>query len=281
MIVDIHTHFFSPREISETLRADMERCGIDPGVWDFTEEDYLRGTEGADFAAVFGIRAKATGWSGDNEKISAFAAKHKKLIFFASIDPAEKNFTEQLKYCHSKLKCKGVKLGPVYQNVHPHDKRYCEIYKYCEANGLPVITHMAATFASGAYLEHARPILMDKVACDFPGLKIILAHMGHPWEGEAIAAIRKQPNLYADLSALYYRPWQFYNAMRLAEEYGAYNKIFFGSDFPATTTRGSVEGINNKNEIVEGTGLPAVSKTMLDEIIYRDTLGILEIEPSK
>jgi hypothetical protein len=35
-------------------------------------------------------------------------------------------------------------------------------------------------------------------------------------EGETIAVIRRHPHVFADLSALYYRPWQFYNSMRLS-----------------------------------------------------------------
>jgi len=44
--------------------------------------------------------------------------------------------------------------------------------------------------------------------------------MSHPWQTTAIAVIRKHPNLYADVSALFYRPWSFYNCMLLAEEWG-------------------------------------------------------------
>ena len=66
---------------------------------------------------------------------------------------------------------------------------------------------------------------MDQVAIDFPDLKMVLAHLGHPWEGETIAVIRRNANVYADVSALYYRPWQFYNSMRLVTEYRADHKV--------------------------------------------------------
>jgi len=134
---------------------------------------------------------------------------------------------------------------------------------------------MATTFSSGVPLDYARPVHMDQVACEYPELKIVLAHMGHPWEGETIAAIRKQPHLYADVSALYYRPWQFYNAMRLAAEYGAEAKLLFGSDFPATTSEGSIRGIQSVNAVLGPSGLPPVPSAMLDEIIHRDSLSLL------
>ncbi len=174
-----------------------------------------------------------------------------------------------------------MKLGPVYQGVHPLDPRNYEIYRYCARHGLPIITHMATTFSSGVPLEYARPLHMDQVACDFPELRIVLAHLGHPWEAETIAVIRKQPNVYADVSALYYRPWQFYHAMRLLLEYRAEKKVLFGSDFPATTTADSLAGVRAVNAILANSGLPRVPETIVEEIIQRDSLALLGIAPSE
>jgi predicted TIM-barrel fold metal-dependent hydrolase len=279
MIIDIHTHLVDfDSEFDQKLRDDLTRCGISHDTWRFTEEDYLEGTKSADKVVVFGIRGKKTGWNVRNEAVADFVERHKeKYLFFASVDPCDPNVLDDLKYNHKSLGCKGVKLGPIYQGVHPHDPIYYKIYEYCEANHLPIMTHMATTFSSGVPLEYAWPVHMDKVACDFPGLKIILAHLGHPWIGETLAIIRKQENVFADLSALYYRPWQFYNAMMMASEYGCCNKILFGSDFPATTTGSSIEGLHNVNRIVEGTGLPRISSELIDEIIHRDSLKLLGV----
>ena len=107
---------------------------------------------------------------------------------------------------------------------------------------------------------------------------IVLPHLGHPWEGETIAAIRKQPNLLADVSALYYRPWQFYSAMRLLIEYHAESKVLFGSDFPATTTSDSITGLRQVNAILAQSGLPGVPKEVIEGIIHRDALSLLGLE---
>jgi hypothetical protein len=44
-------------------------------------------------------------------------------------------------------------------------------------------------------------ILLDDIAIQFPQLKMIVAHLGHPWIGETLVLIRKHPNLYSDISA--------------------------------------------------------------------------------
>lgn len=79
------------------------------------------------------------------------------------------------------------------------------------------------------------------VAIRFPDLKIVMAHLGHPYEGECIATIRKHANVYADCSALHYRPFQLYHPLMLLQEYGVWRKRLFGSDYPFTTVAASLE----------------------------------------
>ncbi|MCL2816346.1 MAG: amidohydrolase family protein [Oscillospiraceae bacterium] len=276
MITDIHTHLLNFSDFGDQLRDDLTRSGISHDIWTYSEEDYLAATSAADKVIVFGLKAKKTGWNVKNENVFDFVSRHSnKYIYFASIDPYFDGYMQDLEYNHNILFCKGIKIGPIYQGVHPCDKKYYEIYDYCEKNSLPIITHMATTFSSGVPIDYARPYHMDKVACDFPKLKIILAHLGHPWEAETIAIIRRNENVYADISALYYRPWQFYNAMRLAVEYGCCHKILFGSDYPATTTENSIKGLRNINHIIKDRGLPIIPEDEIEGIIYRDSIEIL------
>lgn len=280
MIIDMHTHLMDySQHMDMKLKEDIIRCGIDPSMYDFSEAEYLKGTDGADKVVVFGIRAKKTGWHVNNKFVYDFVGKHpQKYIYFASVDPLDDDCMEQLAFEYESRHCRGVKLGPIYQGLHPHDPLYYKIYEYCEKHHLTIITHMATTFSSGVPLEYARPAHMDKVACDFPGLNIVMAHLGHPWIEECVAAVRHQPNLYADISALYYRPWQFYQAMVLVKEYGIADKLFLGSDFPATTTLDTVGGLKEVNNIIEGTNLPRIPVDIIDNILYKDSLSILGIQ---
>lgn len=277
MIVDIHTHFFRPySDFGPKLQADMKRCGVDPSVWGDIGERHLETTRAADVAIVFGLQASATDWNIPNEIAAAHVAlASERLLFFASIDPTKPDYMEELEKCHQELGAVGVKLAPLYQNVHPTDPRYYEIYRYCVKNGLPILFHTGTSFISGTLLEYSRPVHFDAVAVDFPDLRMVLAHMGHPWEGETIAVIRRHANVYADISALYYRPWQFYNFMRLLVEYRAHEKVLFGSDFPFTTTADSLAGVRGINDILANSGLPPVPGEVIEGIINRDSLNLL------
>jgi uncharacterized protein len=283
MIIDVHTHVFEPdRHFGSRLREDLRRCGVDPAGWGNVCERQLETTRCVDVGIVFGIEAAATGWHVPNDFVAAHVRQAaERLIFFASIDPGQPGFEAELERCHQDLHCRGIKLGPVYQGVHPLDRRYRHIYSYCQEHNLPVLTHMATTFSSGTPLEYARPMHMDQVAVDFPDLKIVLAHLGHPWEGETIAVIRRNPNVFADLSALYYRPWQFYNSMRLLVEYRADHKVLFGSDFPFTTSGNSLQGIRKLNSILGHSGLPEVPSEVFEGIINRDALNLLGLKHPK
>ena len=104
--------------------------------------------------------------------------------------------------------------------------------------------------------------------------------MGHPWIAETIVLIRKHPNLYADISALHYRPWQFYNGLVLALEYGVEDKLLFGSDWPFATPVETEAGLRSINRFTEGTALPRVPQDVIERIIGRDSLELLGLTPS-
>jgi predicted TIM-barrel fold metal-dependent hydrolase len=277
MIVDVHTHFFRPQiDFGPSLRADMARSGLDTAAWGDVGERHLKTTREAEVAIVFGLQAKATGWNIPNDAVAAHVQRAPdRLLFFAALDPAQANCMEELERCHRDLGAVGVKLAPLYQNLHPRDPRCCEIYRYCERHGLPVLFHVGTSFVGGTMLEYSRPVHFDAVAVEFPELRVVLAHLGHPWEGETIAVIRRHPHVFADLSALYYRPWQFYNSMRLLVEYRTEAKVLFGSDFPFTTTGASLAGVRGVNSVLAQSGLPPIPSEVIEGILHRDALSLL------
>jgi len=281
MIVDVHTHYFRPElDLGDGLRADMARGGVNPAAWGDLGKRHLETTREAEVAVVFGLQAQATGWNIPNDAVAAHVARApERLLFFVGVDPAQPNYMEELERGHRDLGAVGVKLAPLYQNVHPSDPRCRDIYRYCEQHGLPVLFHAGTSFVGGTLLDYSRPAHFDAVAVDFPELRMVLAHLGHPWEGETIAVVRRHPHVFADLSALYYRPWQFYNSIRLLLEYRADAKVFFGSDFPFTTTGSSLAGVRGVNAVLAQSGLPPVPAEVIEGIIHRDALGLLGLKP--
>jgi hypothetical protein len=106
---------------------------------------------------------------------------------------------------------------------------------------------------------------------------MVIAHLGHPWINETLVLIRKNRNLYSDISALFYRPWQFYNALVAAMEYGVLDRLLLGSDYPFTTPAQTMDALRQVNKMVEGTNLPRIPEAKLEAMINRDTLDLLGI----
>ena len=126
-------------------------------------------------------------------------------------------------------------------------------------------------------LKWANPLLFDDVAHAFPRLKIIMAHFGHPWQRECTVMARKHPNVYMELSANFYRPWELYQALQLAMGWGQTGKIFLGTDWPVTTARETIKGLRGLNQFAKG-GNPPIPDGVIEGIIHRDALRILEID---
>jgi predicted TIM-barrel fold metal-dependent hydrolase len=179
---------------------------------------------------------------------------------------------------HERLGLRGIKLLPMYAGFRPDDVRLDPLWKYAQKHGLPVLMHTGTTFVSQAPLECTLPRHADAAAIRFPEVKMILAHLGHPYEGECVATIRKHPNVYADVSALHYRPHQLYHSLMLVQEYGVWDKVLFGTDYPFTTVNASVDGIRKLNDMVEGTKLPRLDEKEIEAMIHRDTLGLLGLD---
>jgi predicted TIM-barrel fold metal-dependent hydrolase len=211
-----------------------------------------------------------------NDYVAAYVTRHpEKLIGFASVDPNRPHAPLELERAVRQLGLRGLKIAPIYQHFDPQSAEAYELYEAADALHIPVLWHQGTTFVRDAPLIHARPVLLDEIACRFPNLIMWIAHLGHPWCDELIAVIRKHPNLYADMSALHPRPLQFYFAMVSAVEYGVAHKIFFGTDYPFTTLEGSLAGLRTINRVAEGTGLPRVPDEVIEGIIHRDTLALL------
>ena len=108
-------------------------------------------------------------------------------------------------------------MAPIYQDVHPSDPRFVRLMEAADTLRVPVLIHQGTTFCENVSLELANPVLLQPLALRFPELRMVIAHLGHPWIAETLVLIRKHRHLYSDISALYYRPWQFSHAPALEE----------------------------------------------------------------
>jgi uncharacterized protein len=278
MIIDVHSHFWEyPRDFSGDFREQAKRAkgGAD---FDLTVryEDYRAAAPADVKTIVFGGKAKLSGVWVDDRHVAAYVAAHPDtLIGFLSVDPTQPGWEDELHEGHEDLGLRGIKLLPMYAGFSPDDERLEPIWNYAAKYRLPVLLHTGTTFISQARLDFTLPRLLDVVAIRHPDVKIILAHLGHPYEGECVVTIRKHPNVYADISALHYRPFQFYHSLMLVQEYGVWDKVLFGTDYPFTTVNATLEGLRKMNRMLDGTALPRLDEKKIETMIARDALQLL------
>lgn len=280
MIFDIHSHAwpfpdaFDPDFIRQ---AEAARAGA---TVDLTVrlEDYRASAPEGTKTVVFGGKARLSGmWVEDSHVANYVAQDSENLVGFLSVDPTQPGWEEELRFGHEELGLRGVKLLPMYAGFSPEEESLEPLWRYVEERGMPVLLHTGTTFVRQAPLACTLPRLIDPVATRHPDIRFILAHLGHPYEGECVATIRKHPNVYADISALHYRPWQLYNSLMLVQEYGVWNKVLFGTDYPFTTVDETMGGLRDLNRQVEGTGMPRLDETEIENLIFRDGFEILGI----
>jgi predicted TIM-barrel fold metal-dependent hydrolase len=288
VIVDVHTHTPShrsevpPEELVVNERWRPDRAVVASNSW----ADYDAACSAADITIAFNIAVAdplgATGIPSDpariNESTAEFvAAAPDRRIGFMSVDPNAPGCLREVERCRSELNLVGIKLAPNYQRFDPLGKPARRLFGLASELGLPIVIHQGASPIREAELRYAHPLIMDEVAISFPQLRVVLAHMGHPWQKDAIVTIRKHPHLYADVSALVFRPWSLYEALRVATEWGVTDKLLFGSDFPLATPAETIDGLRGVNSIVDGTPLPSVPPELIERIIHADALSSLNI----
>lgn len=273
MIVDCHVNIWNDADVSPLWHkiVGVSRAGVSSRA----DVDTLAVEMAAvDKAIIFPLKYKRTiGIESSDETAAEAVAKHpNKFIGFCCVDPTEVDALEKLRYAVETLGLRGVKTGPIYMGYSLADPRMAPIYAYCQANDIPITMHMGTTFGPEAPIDYGRPLHVEPVARAYPDLKLIMAHMGHPWEGDCIAVFRKMPNVYSEVSAIFYRPWQFYNALVMAEEYRVCHKIFWGTDFPFSRVQESIDGLKSINRFTEGTSLPRVSEENIERILHSNPL---------
>lgn len=280
MIFDIHSHAWPfPGAFNDDFmrQARAARAGMEVDLT-IRLEDY-RATCTVDpevRTVVFGGKAKLSGLWVDDAYVANYVAQDPaRLTGFLSVDPTVDGWEKEMQIGCEELGLKGVKLLPMYAGFRVDDERLEPLWKYATRHKLPVLLHTGTTFVKQAPLEYTLPRWIESVAVRYPEVKFVLAHLSHPYEGECVVTIRKHPNVFADLSALHYRPWQLYNSLMLVQEYGVWDKVLFGTDYPFTTVDATVAGLRSLNHMVEGTNLPRLNVAEIEKLIYRDGFALL------
>ncbi|GAB4322992.1 MAG: amidohydrolase family protein [Candidatus Zixiibacteriota bacterium] len=242
-VIDIHVHvqpwhMMHPHILALMKRGrdnwdTLEKLMNDPGV-------LLRLMDDAGIEKAGVINYVAPVLMGFTFECNRFAYKYVKnhpdrLFAHGSIDPVGSQDPDgEIAQILDEWGMRAVKVHPPHQGAAPN--AYLEgntilpkLFEACQARGVPVVFHTGTTIFKGARIKHGDPIHLDDVACDFPSLKIVLAHSGRPlWVETAKFLARRHANVHLDLSGIppHRIPEYFPDLPRFAD------KVMWGTDWP-------------------------------------------------
>jgi predicted TIM-barrel fold metal-dependent hydrolase len=245
-VIDAHTHTWSRDIISksdlEARRISAEKLGVEP-VLDSTIDSLRKAmnVSGVERAVVLPIDSaynremplsltEKTDWHANE------VADNPDVVSFVGLDPRRGEAgLKELERAVNEKGCKGWKMYPP-NGFYPDDKEFEPYYRLCADLDIPIIIHQGFT-PRFKHVKYARPVYVDRVAADFPDLKIVLAHVGIPWQDETLMIASKNPNISVDVSGWQVFassvPMKVYQMVADAKLVRVFpNRMLFGSDFP-------------------------------------------------
>ena len=166
----------------------------------------------------------------------------KRLFGLASVDLYKPmRAIDSLHKCINEYGFKGLRIVQWLWDMPCTHPLYYPLFAECVRLNIPVCLQVGLTGPLRSS-ETGRPLHIERIALDFPELKIVCGHIGYPWQQEMIAIATKFPNVYIDTSA--------YKAIRYPSELVAYiqsngkNKVMFGTNYPMISAKDCLEDID-------------------------------------
>jgi predicted TIM-barrel fold metal-dependent hydrolase len=123
-----------------------------------------------------------------------------------------------------------ARVTPLVEQYELNHRLYYPVYAACEEAGLPVSINVGIPGPKvRSHCQH--PSLLEDVLIDFPGLKVIGAHMGHPYEALIMQYMLKFENLYL-MSSAYLAKYMDEDLVRFMDSSRGRGRVWFASDHP-------------------------------------------------
>jgi predicted TIM-barrel fold metal-dependent hydrolase len=202
----------------ESLVADLDAAGVDVGILTAGLSDPDRIHRLGGYAA---------------EDMLAVAEAHPgRFLVSATVDRAGKptrNCARVRELAqHDALAL--VRITPLVEQHELNHRLYYPVYATCEELGLPVSINVGIP-GPQVRSRCQDPVLLEDVLIDFPGLTLVGAHMGHPYEALLIQYLLKWPQLHLMTSA-YLATYMDPALVRFMGTSRGRGRVWFASDHP-------------------------------------------------
>lgn len=252
MTIDFHVHRPSRR-----------------GMWgleDYAPEAYveLMDAMGVDASVILPLDGLVHDARAGNDDVATWcAADPERLLGYGTVAPREPGAAAELRRCVEELGLHGLKLHPWLQGFHPLEPFMNPICEEAARLGVPVLVHDGTP-------PYSSPLQIAQLAKRHPDVRFVLGHGGlYDLWLEAIAAVRREPNLYACMTSLHPQAMR-----RLVDELPA-DRLLFGTDAGLAAAGAHGYAVERWAELRD-LGLDAATERA---IVAETPAGLLERRP--
>lgn len=132
-----------------------------------------------------------------NDEVAGIVASYPtRFIGVASTDPTNRRqaVADIEATIKAGFRAVNIEPGAYLQPLLVDDRRLYPIYAHCEDADIPVI--VMAGGSAGPDLSYTVRVHLDRMAADFPNLKIVVSHGGWPWVHEVLHIAFRRSNIY-------------------------------------------------------------------------------------
>ena len=237
----------------EKLLAEMKGCGVDYGV-------------------VWGRADMALSNSTPHEEISGIVQEYSDVMIAGfggiSLRSGLKDALSEVDSAIRVHKLAGITVEPGWSGLpmrYADDPMLYPIYDLCQDLG--GVMAMTISVRMGSDLSYSNPEAVDRIAGDFPRLKIVVSHAFWPWVEESCGLAFRRPNIYL-LPDLY--GWSCPGYHKWVEAANTYleDRMLFGSAYPLMGTK----------DIVEAYQRLPYREGVLEKVMFTNAARLLGLE---
>jgi uncharacterized protein len=230
-IIDFHTHVW-PDAVAGKAVAGLIQEGMLTPFYDGTVSGLVADMHrcGVDASVIQPVATKPSQVPSINNWVASIG--NPRVVPFGSMHPDFENPAEEIDRMAA-LGLRGFKLHPEHQSFAPDEARLAAIYEAALARDMIILFHAGADEVHPTV--HGTPESFVNVLEGFPGLRIVLAHLGGYRVWNHVAELLVGRDVYLDTAyTLGHLPDADF--VEIVHGHGP-EKILFGSDGPWTDAK--------------------------------------------
>ena len=234
-IIDVHVHVW-PDAVAEKAVGGLVVAGMLTPFYDGTVTGLIADMDrcGVDASIIQPVATKPSQVASINNWVAGIG--NSRIVPFGAMHPDLEDPADEIARMAT-LGLRGFKLHPEHQDFAPDEPRLAAIYEAARVHDMTILFHAGADEVHPGV--HGTPESFVTVLDGFPGLRIVLAHLGGYRVWNHVAELLVGRDVYLDTAyTLGHLPDADF--VEIVHAHGA-EKVLFGSDGPWTDARAEIE----------------------------------------